>query len=190
MQGFILIDVDKLKEYAIAFKGLSDGTHDFVYDLDDTFFSLIDGSLLEKGKLRAKVVMLKSQTMLTLDFEIRGSVESVCDNCLGTLDVPVRYKGRMYVKFGAEYDEPSDDIVVIPHDEHEVNVAQWLYEFIIISMPIRRVHKKDKDGNPGCDPEMIEKLDQYRVAGNKESEVNNEVDPRWAALKNLVDKNK
>lgn len=182
--------MDKLKDYTIAFKGLSDGKHEFVYNLNDDFFGLFDAALVEKGELKAKVGMLKSQTMLTLEFEIRGKVESLCDKCLGALEIPVRYKGKLLVKFGPEYDEPSEDIVVIPLDEHEINVAQWLYEFICVSLPIRHVHKKDKDGKLACDPEMLKKLDQYLVVGNTGNEVNDEVDPRWAALKNLVDKNK
>ncbi|MGV8828500.1 MAG: YceD family protein [Breznakibacter sp.] len=182
--------MDKLKDYTIAFKGLSDGKHEFVYHLDDSFFSQFDASLVETGDLKAMVGLLKSQTMLNFSFEIRGKVESVCDKCLGALEIPVRYRGDLLVKFGAEYDEPSEDIIVIPHDEYEINVAQWLYEFICISLPIRHVHKKDKDGNLACDPEMLEKLNQYLVVDKPESEVNDEVDPRWAALKNLVDKNK
>ncbi len=182
--------MDKLKDYTIAFKGLSDGKHEFVYDLDAAFFGQFETSLVETGALKAKVGLLKSQTMLSFTFEIRGTVESVCDKCLGVLEIPVRYKGKLLVKFGAEYDEPCEDIVIIPHDESEINVAQWLYEFICISLPIRHVHKKDKDGNLACDPEMLEKLNQYLVVSKPESEVNDEVDPRWAALKNLVDKNK
>lgn len=182
--------MDKLNDYTIAFKGLSDGKHEFVYNLGDSFFKLIEGSLIDKGDVRARVVLSKSPTMLTFDFDIRGKVESVCDNCLGVLDVPVRYKGKLYVKFGEEYDEPTDDVVIIPHFEHEINVAQWLYELTTVSMPIRSVHKKDKDGNLSCDPEMVKKLNQYLVVEQSESEDNEEVDPRWAALKNLVDKNK
>ena len=182
--------MDKLKDYTIAFKGLSDGQHEFIYNLNDAFFGQFESSLVETGALKAKVGLLKSQTMLSFTFEIRGTVESVCDKCLGALEIPVRYKGKLLVKFGAEYDEPSEDIVVIPHDDSEINVAQWLYEFICISLPIRHVHQKDKDGKLACDPEMLEKLNQYLVVDKPENEVNDEVDPRWAALKNLVDKNK
>lgn len=181
--------MSKLSEYAIAFKGLKDGKHEWTYDLDDSFFTLFETSLIEKGELRAKVMMDKSVTMLTLDFELRGNVETLCDNCLSPLEVPVRHKSRLFVKFGAEYDEPSDEIVIIPHDEHELNVAQWLYEFICLALPIRHVHKRDKNGQPACDPEMIQKLNQYLVV-EKESETNHEVDPRWEALKHIVDKNK
>lgn len=182
--------MSKLNDYSISFSGLSDGNHEFVYQLDDDFFSLIESSMIERGDLRARVLLKKTTTLLTFSFEIRGAVESLCDNCLGAIQVPIRYKGDLFVKFGPEYDEPSEDVVVVPYDEHEVNVAQWLYEFIIISLPIRKVHKKDKDGKLACDPLMLEKLSHHLVDRAPEDVENDEVDPRWAALKNLVDKNK
>lgn len=180
--------MDKLRDYEIAFKGLKEGQHEFNYEIDRSFFELIDHSLIENGTLKAKVLLTTQPTMLTLDFNIKGTILTSCDRCLEPLEVPVKYRGKMYVKFGDNYDEPTDEIMVIPHEEHQINVAHLIYEFIGVSIPMQCVHPADKDGNPSCNPEMIAKLEEHR-GGESPSETE-EIDPRWSELKKLIGKNK
>lgn len=174
--------MDKLRTFDIAFKGLAEGKHEFDYDIDARFFELIEGSMIEDGNLKAKVLLDKQTTMLTLDFDIKGVVKALCDRCLDPLELQVKHKAKIYVKFGDEYDEPSDEIIVLPHDEHQLNVAQLIYEFIGLSLPVQRVHKENS-----CDPQMIAKLDEFKDYHADPSEP---VDPRWEQLKKLLDKNK
>jgi uncharacterized protein len=174
--------VDKLKTFEIAFKGLADGHHSFEYNIDGHFFELIEDSLIDDGKLVAKVELNRQPTMLTLDFNIKGIVKTLCDRCLDPLELSVSHKARMLVKFGEEYDEPTDEIIVLPHEQHQINVAHLIYEFIGLSLPMQKVHK-----NNGCDPAMIEKLKEINIATEEEA---NDTDPRWEELKKLIDKNK
>lgn len=174
--------VDKLKTFEIAYKGLAEGQHVFEYDIDSQFFGLIEESMIEDGQLKAKVLLTKQTTMLTLDFDIKGTVKTLCDRCLDPLELSVKHKARIYVKFGEEYDEPSEEIVVLPHDEHQINVAHLIYEFIGLSLPVQRVHKDDS-----CDPQMIAKLEEFKDHHADDSQP---VDPRWEELKKLLDKNK
>jgi uncharacterized protein len=102
----------------------------------------------------------------------------------------------MYVNFGEEYDEPTEEIIVLPHESHSINVARFMYEFIVVSLPIRHVHPANEDGTPGCDPDMLEQLDQYLVdeETQPESEQDDEnedesIDPRWGELRKLINKN-
>ncbi len=182
--------VDKLKDYGIPFKGLGEGKHLFRFEIGAPFFELFEESLVKSGDVEAVVELEKSSALLTIRFNISGVVESVCDRCLDTLELPVESNSRMYVKFGEEYDEPSEELIVLPHDAHDINVAQLLYEFICVSLPIGHVHPDDEDGNPTCDPEMLDKLDQYLVEDQHEEEQEDDIDPRWEALRNIVDNNK
>ncbi len=176
--------MDKLKDYSIAFKGLKDGKHHFHYNLDQAFFESIEGSIIEKGDFEVNVTLIKRSQMLQFDFEIAGNVEAVCDNCLGKLVLPISYEGTLYVKFGIMYDEPSDEIIILPHEENEFNIAQLIYEYIVVSMPLRSVHEDPE----ACDPDMISKLEEFTSEhhdqDNNEDEV---IDPRWEALKKLKD---
>jgi uncharacterized protein len=174
--------VDKLTTYDIAYKGLPDGQHVFEYNIDRSFFELIDDSLIEDGRLLAKIDLHKQTTMLTLNFDIKGVVNTICDRCLDPLELKVSHKARIYIKFGDVYDEPTEEIIVLPHEEYQYNVAQLIYEFIGLSMPMQKVHK-----NNGCDPSMIARLEHINET---ESDDSAESDPRWGELKKLLDKNK
>jgi len=181
--------VDRLKDYNISFKGLKDGMHRFEYQIGASFFNLFEDPLVESGQLNAIVTMNKSQKLLIVDFDIKGKVNSICDKCLGPIEINVDSSERIYFNFGIEYSEQSEEIIVLPFEEHQINVAQWLYEFIIVSLPLRHVHPDDENGNPTCNTQMLEKLDEYLVGDKGTSKENKDIsDPRWDALKKLINK--
>ncbi len=176
--------MDKLKDYNIAFKGLKDGKHQFHYSIDADFFQKIEGSVINNGRFEADIILTKRSQMLQLDFKIDGDVHTTCDNCLGDLTLPISHESTIYIKFGIEYDEPSDEIIVLPYEENEYNVAHLIYEFIVISKPIRSVHEDLES----CDQDMIQRLQSYNHAEHSSSNDNNKaIDPRWEALKKLKD---
>ena len=184
-----------IKEYGIAFKGLKDGEHVFEYKLTDAFFGLFEAPQIETGELTATVKLLKSSRMLELEFTIEGMVGTICDRCLDKIDVPIAYQGTLYVNFGEFYDEPTEEIVVLPHDAHTINVARFMYEFIVVSLPIRHIHPDNDEGVPGCDRAMMERLDEYLVDERSGTEApddhseNEPIDPRWEELKKFKNKN-
>ena len=182
--------MDRLRNYSIPFKGLKEGKHQFDFEIGASFFKLFEQSLIEEGNIKVIVELNKSSALLTLTFKIKGTVETVCDNCLEAITLPVENEALLYVKFGEEYDEPTDEIIVLPHDDYEINVAQLMYEFVSVVLPIRHVHPNDENGNATCNTEMLNQLDNYLVEERTDEEQDDDIDPRWAALKNLVDKNK
>lgn len=182
--------MDKLRYYDIPFKGLKEGKHDFDYAIEDSFFELFEQPLVEKGNVEAKVKLNKGSALMSLDFHIKGEVETVCDTCLEPLMVNVEYEAKVYVKFGEEYEEPTEEIIVLPHEANNVNVAQLIYEFICVGLPIRHVHPEDENGNLTCDSEMLDRLNDYLVEEASDDEQDDYIDPRWDALRKIVDKNK
>lgn len=183
-------NVDRLKDYDIPFRGLKEGLHQFEYKVGASFFEMFEQPLVEKGDVDVKVELNKSSALMTLYFDINGQVESVCDNCLEPMFLEVKHQTRVFLKFGEEYDEPTDEIIVLLHEAHEVNVAQLIYEFICVILPIRHVHEEDENGNLTCDKGMLSRLNEYLVEDTSPEEQDDYIDPRWEALKNLVNKNK
>ncbi len=195
--------MDKLKDYSIEFVGLKDARHEWDFDLKASFFELLEDTLVQGGDFKCKVILDKSATLLTFSFEINGECLHPCDDCLDEIVVPIHAVGKLYVKFGEEYEELSDEIIVIKRDEHQINIAQYIYEFIVLSLPLRVVHPEDEEGNSTCNQEMINKLSNYLVSEVNEGESDfkeefdeqgeeseGEIDPRWASLKKLIDNNK
>jgi uncharacterized metal-binding protein YceD (DUF177 family) len=174
-----------LSKYEIAFKGLKEGIHRFDYELDDKFFDKFGNSDVKKGSLKAEVILTKQSTLLIFEFSAKGFVELVCDRCLDFYNQKVNNKSKLFVKFGQEDQELSDDVIMISQDEYQINVAQYFYELVVLGLPIMHVHPTDKNGKSACDPEMIKKLNEYLI-DDIIPETQEPVDERWNELKKLI----
>ncbi|HZL12180.1 MAG TPA: DUF177 domain-containing protein [Prolixibacteraceae bacterium] len=167
--------------YNIAFKGLSQGKHTFDYEVDGKFFSGFDGGVVDQGSVNVRITLEKQSSMMILWFDVKGIVHVQCDRCLEMYDQPIEGLERIFVKFGEKEFIDGDDVIWVSTNDYQLNVAQLIYEFICLAMPIKKVHPDDENGNTTCDPEMIEKLDKYIV---REGEEKNSV---WNELKKLLD---
>jgi uncharacterized protein len=174
-----------LTKYEIPYKGLSEGVHQFDFELDDKFFEKFENSEVKKGSLKAELLLTKQSTLMIFEFSVKGTVELLCDRCLDVYNQKVSGKSKLFVKFGSEDVELSEDVIVVSQDEFQINVAQYLYELVILGLPIKRVHPIKKNGQSACDPEMIAKLNEYLVE-EKEPEDEEPVDERWNELKKLI----
>jgi len=167
--------------YSIAFKGLSQGKHIFEYEIDDKFFAEFVGGVVDEGKVKVRITLEKQSSLMILWFDVEGTVHVQCDRCLEMYDQPIKGLERIFVKFGEKDYIEGDEVIWVSTNDYQLNVAQLIYEFIGLAIPIKRVHPDDEDGNSTCDPEMIEKLDKYIV---REGEENSSV---WNDLKKLLD---
>lgn len=172
--------MDYLKEFVIPFKGLKEGDHQFSFKIDERFFEEIDYSELTHGDIRVDLDMLREERMITLIFHFSGNVEVLCDRCASALQQEIKGTKSLFFKIGDEYREESDEVIILPESEHSINVMQYIYEFIHLLLPVRKVHPKDEQGNSQCDQEVIQRIDQ--------SKKDNTRDPRWDALKKLKQK--
>lgn len=172
-----------LKKYKIPFSGLSAGKHNFEFDVDDAFFACFDHSLVKKGKLIAQVQLQKQENMLITNFDINGHITLTCDVCLQEFQAPLRTKERVIVKFTHdEWDQESDEIIVLSHNDYELDISNLLYEYINVCVP--HYPKCSEQGeNIDCDPEMLQQLADEETVKNELKE--DQVDPRWEALKNI-----
>lgn len=162
-----------LQEFIIPFAGLKEGTHDYAFEIDETFFESFEYSEVSRGKVHAGVSMERQERMLIFNFDMRGELEVPCDRCLAPLAIPVKGSERLIVKFGQEWMEESDEILIIPDTESRIDISSFIYEYLMLLMPLRRVHP---EGEGMCDPAVTEKLRQYSSG---------ETDPRWDALKKI-----
>jgi uncharacterized protein len=173
--------VNHLKEFIIQFSGLELGIHNFEFNVDDNFFKEFEYSEITKGKVKVNLQLEKQVNMLNLEFLIDGYVTCVCDRCLENYQQKITANERVLVKFGDDKSEESDEIVVIPTSQIQIDISQDVFEFIILSLPIKRVHPEDKNGKSDCNKDIIKILNKLDVHENN--------DPRWDELKKLSFKN-
>jgi len=166
----------------IRFKGLKNGKHTFAFDIDGTFFEPFGNAEIKTAVCHVDVEMDKQSRMLELLIHITGYVEVPCDRCLGLFQLPRDILETIYVKVSDTEVAKSDDILIISEKEHELDISQILYEFIILSLPYRCIHPVDREGKSNCDPDMIKQLDVHSSMKEKQQEA----DPRWDQLKQFM----
>ncbi len=165
-------------KYDVEFKGLKEGLHEFEFEVQDKFFEHFDQELANSGIVKIIVELEKRSSFMKLLFKINGWIELDCDRCLEKYRQSIENRAEVFVKFGENEYEDSEIIWLLP-GEHSINLAQLIYEYIVLSIPIRHIHP-DIEGENGCDPAMLEELKKYVI----KEEIKKTADPRWAALKN------
>ncbi len=163
------------KRYTIPFKGLKNGPHRFEFEVDDAFFGRYEGSGIKGGHAAVEVELEKSASMLMLSFVIDGEVTVECDRCLDDLLLPVYYEGELKVKFSDEAEESDGEVMWVSQSESELDLAQYIYESIVLSLPYSRVHGEDASGRSLCNAEM---LARFRIVDSEEFD---EMEARQAA---------
>jgi len=134
--------VAKFSLYKIPLKTLAPGVHTYEYELDRKFFEDIDGEEVRKGDVKVILNVRRASSSFELNFDIEGVIKVPCTRCLDDMNLDVDTESRLIVKFGSEYSEESDEIVIIPEVEGEINIAWFLYEFIALTIPIKHVHPR------------------------------------------------
>lgn len=173
-----------LKEFIIQFKGLKQGIHNFEYRIDNKFFEHFEYDEFNSVDLNVKVVLNKKTTLLELHFDVSGTVNVCCDLTNEPYDQEIRNSFDLVVKFGDEYNDENEEILIVPHSEFEINVSQYIYELIVLGVPQKRVHPGVLDGT--LDSEILNKLEELSPKDVEEKEDNEDIDPRWNTLKKLL----
>jgi uncharacterized metal-binding protein YceD (DUF177 family) len=169
-------------KYNIEFKGLKEGLHEFEFEVKNSFFEHFEESLVEKGDVKALIILERRSSFLNLHFKITGILELTCDRCLEPYEQKIGLETDIFVKFGHETEDNSDNVLWLLPEEHQLNVAQLIYEYTVLSIPMRHVHPKNDNGVRACNKEMIEKLKELKAKHIPEE---SETDPRWDLLKKL-----
>lgn len=170
-----------LDQFSIQFSGLKAGLYYFEFFIDDKFFKNFSESEIRQGKVNVKIELQKQVRMFVLDFNLKGTVNLTCDRCLDDFDFDINTSNKLVVKIGTKKIEETDEIIIIPEEEHEINVAQFIYEYIHLALPVKRTHPDDENGFSFCNKEIIKKLKEHKSDEKK----SNKTDPRWETLKKL-----
>ncbi|MDD2961493.1 MAG: DUF177 domain-containing protein [Muribaculaceae bacterium] len=186
------------------------GTQLFEFELGQEFFMNMESSEIRKGNVKVTLSVKHSDDIYHLDFEMKGTVYIPCDRCLDDMEHIVDTTYHLCVKYGEEYSEESDEVLIIPETDSYLNVAYMIYDTVILTIPLKHVHpigkcnkamsaqlKKhsarkssldDYDSDDGLD-DIFDDDDSPLFDGDEESESsredNNETDPRWDALKKI-----
>ena len=168
----------KRKDFDIVFSGLSLGEHLFNYELDNSFFELFGYTEYDHLTGDAEVKLEKHNTFLELTFAFQGHVDVVCDRSGLPFKQPFESSFELLVKFGDAYNDEDDEQLILPQGEFQLNVAQYLYELIVLNIPKKHIHPDVESGK------IIPEFDVEDESELQDEEEN--TDPRWDKLKDLL----
>ncbi|MGX5855153.1 YceD family protein [Dyadobacter jiangsuensis] len=191
---FALLLTEKVKElskYNIDIYGLEDKQYDYDMESGDAFFEEMEQDLIEHGHFKTHVVLNKSATMIQLRFHTTGSVTLTCDRSLETFEEPIDSDERIILKFGDHNEELTEEIEIISRNTNRINVARYIFDFIALSLPVKKLHPSLRTEEDEFDLEDDEEEGTLVYTSGGEAEEGGEreeeekVDPRWEALKKL-----
>jgi len=166
-------------DFNIEFSGLKLGHHNFDFDISETFFNDYNYCDFSHVDINIDVALIKKTTIMEFNIVVRGNVRIKCDLTNEPYDQPIGNNIDLVVKFGNEFNNEDDEILIIPHGEHKINLAQYIYELIILSVPAKRIHPGVIDGS--LKSEILNILEDLKPKENKKT-----VDPRWEKLKEII----
>lgn len=175
--------MEELKQYTIPFIGLKTGDHQFKFQIGQKFFEHFEYEDFNDSQIDLVVGLNKKPTMLEFDLDFKGTANVNCDLTNEPFDLPVMGSHHFVVKFGQDFDDQNEDLIIIPHGSHEVNIQQQVYETIVLSLPSRRIHPGVEDGS--LKSEVLDKLNELSLNNQTDGD-SDETDPRWDDLKKLL----
>lgn len=168
-------------QYIIQFGGLPVGLHDYEFNVNDTFFTKFENSEVQKANIEVNATLTKQNNLLQMHFNITGTIGVDCDRCLKFFDFPIDAEADLVIKHGNP-EESTDEILVISEGQEEFDVTHYLYEYIILALPARRVPCEIDEESFQCDTEMLDKLNNLASRSENESEPEN---PLWEQLNKI-----
>ena len=173
--------------YSVNIVGLSNKLHHFDYEFGDDFFKKYGTGVVAQGRFRAEIALDKHETFIEAEFKIKGTALLTCDRSLEQFDYPIWTTRRVLFKYGDTDEEISDEIVMIHRDTVALELGQYIYEFIALAVPMKKLHPRftqeeslEDDAAEGKIVYSSEKSDQ-----TKSDDDEDDIDPRWNILKKL-----
>ncbi len=175
----------KLKMYDISFVGLKQGKHIFDYQIDNSFFEIFNYNEFNEVSQKVTVILDKKSNLMELTFTSEGIVNVNCDISNEPFDLPTQGELFLVVKFGEEFNDENDELLILPNGEHTINIAQYIYEMIILSVPVKHIHPNIEDESFAS---VLHTLEELSPKEKDIVEDYQDIDPRWNELRKLLNK--
>lgn len=178
--------MSRRREFEIAFVGLKPGIHEYDYVIDDRFFEAFQQQDFRKCNANVKVLLEKNNSFMMLRFEIGGTLEVTCDRCNNTLPLDLWDEFNITVKMVEEPEvmnnqEDDPDVYYISRNESHIDVANWIYEFINLSIPMQKSCGFENMDGPHCNKSAMDMLKKM------EDEEDVKENPIWKGLEKFKD---
>ena len=169
------------REFEIAWLGLKIGEHVYEFNLGDEFMRAHGAPEdIHNWAAQVKLTFDRQQGFFSLHFDISGSVVTLCDRCGDEFTLDLWDEANLLIKLTGDDDEAAGepeeeaDVAFIPRGETVLDISAWLYEFVMLALPLQRAHPEGQ-----CNPEAMKLLNQLGATeGTPEHNI-------WNGLKDI-----
>jgi DUF177 domain-containing protein len=163
-----------VKKFCVNIAGLTEEVHTYRFEMNGDFFTKYGDQVVSEGTFTANITFDKHESFVEATFQIEGKARLTCDRSLELFDYPISLEKQMIYKFGNENLEVSEDVTIIERNTQELDLGQLIYEFIVLAIPMKKLHPKFKDQE---NDQIVYRSDKVPDEGAR--------DPRWDVLKKL-----
>jgi uncharacterized metal-binding protein YceD (DUF177 family) len=168
-------------EFMIPFVGLKLGKHQFEYKINKTFFEAFNYDDFIDADVTITLDFEKASTLFDLNFTAKGYFNLACDLTNEPYNQPIEAQLNLVVKFGPEFNNENESILILPYQAYEIDISQYIYEMLVLAIPAKRVHPGIADGTLKSDIlDKLKELQPKQISLDEE-----QVDPRWSKLQTL-----
>ncbi len=168
-----------LDEFIIPLSGSKEGANEHSFELNKDFFAHFEDPEILDADVTVLMTLTKSISVFEMDFKLVGDLTVACDRCLEPMVQDINYTTELIVKYGEKYEEIDDKVITIAHNDDQINIASFIFEYAKLALPIQRTHPEGE-----CNEEMLEQMEKYE----RKEEQEEKTDSRWDALAQLKDK--
>lgn len=173
-----------LPEYRIQHKGLKNGVHQYSFDIEDSFFALFEASQVKNGKVKLDLTLDKKDNMIELSFDLKGTFAGTCDRCTAAIDVPFDGMDQVIIKFVAEPEGDTDEVIFRDVKDTHLDITELVYEIIHVHLPINALRDCDAEDYIHCDHDVLDVLDRVDE-DDKADDDDQPENPLWQGLKDI-----
>jgi uncharacterized protein len=149
--------MEDLRRFSLPIKGLKLGIHRFTFAIDDDFFKKFSSTTIDKGQFTVEVLLDKRMSVCDLSIKFDGHVTAPCDRCLAIISLAIEGEESIVVKY-ASLEKEEEDVLYITPDTPDLNVANYIYEFISLALPLSFVYDCEEDNPSPCNQDILDKL--------------------------------
>ena len=171
-----------MEKYRIKLSAINEKLHKERFDINNEFINECLDFQIEDSILKLDVAIKKEGAReYELKCHIYGKINGVpCDLCTESLSLEINKLDTFIIKEANESIQSNDEIIFIQPGQKRLDITHLIFEMIILSIPLKRVHKLNKEGERLCDKEMLNLIQKYF----KKKSIEN--DPRWDPLKKIT----
>jgi len=160
-------------EYAIRISQLSNGNHIFDFSIGNSLKEKFESQLMNYIDVKVHLNVSKTSDFLDIRFHFLGKIGLICDRCSVNFDYPINTNRKVIFTFKPISNPEDDEIIFLGNNTDYLDLSQEFYDFICLEIPQRKV------------PEDCPRLECPKFSYSEEIE---EIDPRWAKLLELKNK--